>query len=95
MIWSAMPVQSTKCVPVFCFYASLPRASLLQGNATAGAKWQMLHFILTVAGCTTFVPKPDCNDSDFSSEVMESGTETAKDTELLISKLSVVSDITI
>jgi hypothetical protein len=32
LVWSAKPVQSNKILPVFRFYASLPRAALLQGK---------------------------------------------------------------
>ncbi|CAH0153876.1 hypothetical protein SRABI27_00591 [Pedobacter sp. Bi27] len=38
IIWSAPPVQNKKFLPVLRFYASLPRTSLLQGNAATGAK---------------------------------------------------------
>jgi hypothetical protein len=36
-IRSAIPVQNNQFLPVFCFYASLPRTSLLQGNTSTGA----------------------------------------------------------
>ncbi len=38
-IRSARSVQNNKFLPVFRFYASPPRTSLLQGNATTGARW--------------------------------------------------------
>jgi hypothetical protein len=47
-----MPVQNNKFLPVFCFYASLPRTSLLQGNASTGARGPKQHFIFRAAGCT-------------------------------------------
>jgi len=52
-IWSARPVLKRKFPPVFRFYASLPRASLLQVNASTGAKQLRQFFIFRVAGCTT------------------------------------------
>ncbi len=44
--------QTLSSFPFFHFYASLPRTSLLQGNASTGAKWLRQLFILGVAGCT-------------------------------------------
>jgi len=50
-IWSAWPVYHKKFLPVFRLYASLPRASLLQGNASTGARWPQQYFICTAAQC--------------------------------------------
>ena len=61
MFWSARLLQLTKFPPVFCLYASLPRTSLLQGNASAGAKQLRQHFIFMVAGAQPVAYKPDCN----------------------------------
>jgi len=52
MIWSAMPVHGKKFLPVFRFYASLPRTSLLQGIAATGAIWLQQPFICWIAICT-------------------------------------------
>jgi len=52
------------------FYASLPRASLLQGNAATGARWPNSFSFLRLQGAQTLAPKPDSSDSlrpDFTS----------------------------
>ncbi|WP_230146699.1 hypothetical protein [Pedobacter sp. Bi126] len=68
MDWSAAPVQNTQSLPVFRFYASLPRTSLLQGNASTGAIGPKQYFIFVVAGCAqTLVPKPDWSGHTDSS----------------------------
>jgi hypothetical protein len=69
-----MPVKLGKYGPVLRF-----PASLLQGDASTGANWQGQHFILAVAGRTFFDYKPDCNDSDSSSEGMKSGTTSRQE----------------
>jgi len=53
-----MPVKNTKFFPIFCFYAfpNVRDTSLLQGNASTGAKWLRQLFNLGVAGRTNPCP---------------------------------------
>jgi hypothetical protein len=53
-IQSAIPVQNNQFLPVFCFYASLPRTSLLQGNTSTGANGAKIAFHFW--GCWMHLP---------------------------------------
>jgi len=56
---SAKFVQNNTFLPVLHLYASLPRTSLLQGNATTGAKGPHSISFVRLHGEETPVPKPD------------------------------------
>jgi hypothetical protein len=49
-------------LPVLCFYASLPRTSLLQGNTHPGLNGQDSFSFLRLQGAQTSVPKPHWNE---------------------------------
>lgn len=78
-IWSAIPVQDTQFLPVFHFYASLPRTSLFQCNASTGAKWPQQYSFAGLLRAPTFVSKPDSSGSGPSSEVANGGTENRQE----------------
>jgi len=81
IFWSAMLVQSNKCVPVLRLYASLPRTSLLQGIGSTGASWPRQHFIFAIAVCRKLVNKPDCNGKPTAQRGlgMKSGTKPSQE----------------
>ncbi|MBT2561867.1 hypothetical protein J7E50_20075 [Pedobacter sp. ISL-68] len=66
-LWSAEPVQNAMFLPVLRFYASLPRSSLLQGNASTGAKWQKSFSFLGLQGAQTLFLNPTAAAASDSS----------------------------
>ncbi len=73
MIWSAMPVHGKKFLPVFRFYASLPRISLLQGIAATGVYGYSSLSFVGLRSAQTSVPKPDCSEHEVQRSKAQSG----------------------
>ncbi|NII83634.1 MULTISPECIES: hypothetical protein [unclassified Pedobacter] len=73
-LWSATAVIITHFVPVFRFYASLRRTSLLQGNAAPAAKGPVATSIGVDEETVNY--KPDCSGKPTAQRGLEMKSRT-------------------